>query len=211
MHRTRWALKSAAACEVDARFDDRPPRLRAALSAMRPHQWAKNVLVFVPSDHGACGHRPQRLVRCPMHVRCLLRRGSGIYLLNDLSDLAADRQHPRKRRRPFASGALPLTVGAGLAGVLLGIGSVSPQWSARPSVIGDLRHCVGQLLAGVERISLSGCVYAGRAVHDTRVRRRRGDRALGVVVAAGLLRLPVPRTCPDQTDRGNGGGGALRW
>src|SRR5262249_51959928 len=51
---------------------------------------------------------------------------SGIYLVNDLCDLAADRQHPQKCARPFASGALPLQIGLLaaplliLAGVVLG-------------------------------------------------------------------------------------------
>ena len=47
---------------------------------------------------------------------------SGIYVVNDLSDLEADRAHPRKRLRPFAKGAVPLGWGVGMAAALLGIG-----------------------------------------------------------------------------------------
>ena len=47
---------------------------------------------------------------------------SGIYLVNDLSDLSADRRHPRKRNRPFASGAVPLHFGVIIARWLLGVG-----------------------------------------------------------------------------------------
>jgi 4-hydroxybenzoate polyprenyltransferase len=47
---------------------------------------------------------------------------SAIYVLNDLSDLAADRAHPRKRQRPFASGALPLSTGLAMVPVLFLIG-----------------------------------------------------------------------------------------
>jgi len=47
---------------------------------------------------------------------------SGIYLINDLSDLSSDRRHPRKRYRPLASGALPILGGAALAPTLLAVG-----------------------------------------------------------------------------------------
>lgn len=107
---------------VEADFDNRSSSFRAALTAMRPHQWAKNVLVFIPlimahavTDITAWGNALGMFV-------AFCATASGIYLLNDLADLAADRQHPRKRRRPFASGTLPLTLGACLACVLLAIG-----------------------------------------------------------------------------------------
>jgi 4-hydroxybenzoate polyprenyltransferase/phosphoserine phosphatase len=107
---------------VDARFNDRPSRVRAAVSAMRPHQWAKNVLVFIPlimahavTDIAAWGD-------ALLMFAAFCATASGIYLVNDLADITADRQHPRKRRRPFASGALPLPTGALLACVLLAIG-----------------------------------------------------------------------------------------
>src|SRR5262249_20686226 len=44
---------------------------------------------------------------------------SAVYVINDLIDVEADRAHPRKAKRPFASGALPLTVGIGLVPFLL--------------------------------------------------------------------------------------------
>ncbi len=47
---------------------------------------------------------------------------SGLYLLNDLADLRADRAHPRKRARPLASGALPISWGVIAAAVLLSAG-----------------------------------------------------------------------------------------
>jgi 4-hydroxybenzoate polyprenyltransferase/phosphoserine phosphatase len=107
---------------VEARFDDRPSRWGAALAAMRPHQWAKNVLVFVPliMAHAVTDMTAWRDALCMFVAFCAT--ASGIYLINDLADLAADRQHPRKRRRPFASGALPLIAGAGLACILLTVG-----------------------------------------------------------------------------------------
>lgn len=98
-----------------------PPMLPAALKAMRPHQWAKNLLVFFPlvaaHDYSAAG----LLMALAAFVAFSLV-ASSVYLLNDLLDLAADRAHPRKRRRPLASGALPLATGMTLIPVLLAVG-----------------------------------------------------------------------------------------
>lgn len=94
------------------------PPWGAALRALRPHQWLKNVLVFLPI---LAAHRFDAatlgLGLAAFVAFCLV--ASSVYLLNDLLDLAADRAHPRKRMRPLASGALPLRIGAGLVPLLL--------------------------------------------------------------------------------------------
>ena len=86
-------------------------RARSWVRAMRLHQWAKNVLVFVPA---VASHRLLDLDILLSSVIAFLAFGlcaSGTYLLNDLLDLDDDRQHPRKRLRPFASGELALITG----------------------------------------------------------------------------------------------------
>jgi 4-hydroxybenzoate polyprenyltransferase/phosphoserine phosphatase len=107
---------------VEAQFEERPSLVRAALRAMRPHQWAKNLLVFVPliTAHAVTDLAGWRDAVGMFLAFCAT--ASSIYLINDLADLSADRQHPRKRRRPLASGTLPLTIGAVLACVLLAVG-----------------------------------------------------------------------------------------
>jgi len=90
----------------------------AALQAMRPHQWLKNLLVFLPM---IAGH-VFTLETFLQGVLAFIAFGlvaSSVYLLNDLLDLASDRAHPRKRARPLASGALPLIRGMMLVPVLL--------------------------------------------------------------------------------------------
>ncbi len=84
-------------------FTDSTSRLRAWLKAIRLHQWSKNVLLFLPL---LLGH-----VRTPGQIAGALVAffsfglcASATYIINDLLDLEADRVHPRKRRRPFASG-----------------------------------------------------------------------------------------------------------
>ncbi len=113
---------------LDGRFEElshsapRSPGPRTLLRAMRVHQWAKNVLVFVPM---LAAHK---LLEGAMLSRALLGFlafslcASSVYVLNDLLDLDADRQHPSKRRRPFASGELPVRTGLWLAPMLLAAG-----------------------------------------------------------------------------------------
>lgn len=90
----------------------------AALRAMRPHQWLKNLLIFFPL---LAAHLFSTLALGQAFVAFLAYSlvASSVYLLNDLLDLASDRAHPRKRKRPLASGALPLATGMALVPVLL--------------------------------------------------------------------------------------------
>lgn len=93
---------------------------RAYLRALRPHQWAKNVLVFLPT---IAGHQfdPASLLATLLAFICFCFAASGAYVINDVLDLPADRAHPRKRHRPFAAGDLPITDGILLGGLLMGI------------------------------------------------------------------------------------------
>jgi len=84
--------------------------LPAAIKAMRPHQWFKNVLIFLPMI-AAHQFTAQALVHGLLAFLAFSLVASSVYLLNDLLDLASDRAHPRKRNRPLASGKLPLMRG----------------------------------------------------------------------------------------------------
>jgi 4-hydroxybenzoate polyprenyltransferase len=112
----------ASAAPVDAEFRDRSSVLRAAVKAMRPHQWIKNVLIFVPIVTAHAIGDIQAWISGLGLFAAFCATASAIYIVNDLVDLSADRQHPRKRERPMASGRLPLMTGAGLAFLLLAIG-----------------------------------------------------------------------------------------
>jgi 4-hydroxybenzoate polyprenyltransferase len=97
--------------QFEAHRPTRSDRLRPLLRSLRPHQWAKNMLIFVPI---LAAHRLGALpdvthVILGFVAFCLC--ASAVYVLNDMLDLEADRQHARKRLRPFASGALPLSLG----------------------------------------------------------------------------------------------------
>lgn len=89
------------------------------LRAMRVHQWVKNVLLFVPL---LAAHRVDEPLLWAVTLLAFLAFSlcaSGVYLLNDLMDLEADRLHPTKRHRPMAAGRLPLLAGAMAAPLLV--------------------------------------------------------------------------------------------
>lgn len=120
----RVASQAARDAPVEARFDRDRSRFAALVRALRPHQWTKNLLVFVPAMTGAHGlWEPNVWVGALLAFFSFSAVASSIYLVNDLFDLAADRAHPRKRHRPFASGALQPSLGLAAAGVLLLVGA----------------------------------------------------------------------------------------
>jgi 4-hydroxybenzoate polyprenyltransferase len=95
--------------------------LGGTVSALRPHQWVKNLLVFVPA---LAAHRISvgTLVPAAVAFVAFCLAASSVYIANDIVDLEADRAHPRKHRRPFASGELPIGQGIAMALVLCGAG-----------------------------------------------------------------------------------------
>lgn len=94
-----------------------PAKARDYLRAMRPHQWLKNMLVFVPilAAHHFTG---EAFLQAAIAFVAFSLVASATYVLNDLLDLAADRAHPRKRNRPFASGAVSVSHGTWMAPAL---------------------------------------------------------------------------------------------
>lgn len=88
------------------------------VKALRPHQWVKNVLVFLPM---LAAQQFEMFWLAMMAFILFSLTASSVYIFNDLVDLPSDRMHPRKRARPFAAGRIPLWRG-GIMGVgLLGV------------------------------------------------------------------------------------------
>jgi 4-hydroxybenzoate polyprenyltransferase len=81
-------------------------RVRSLVAALRVHQWVKNLLVLIPVilDHQV--FNVPIVARAALAFAAFCLAASGGYVLNDLWDLEADRRHPTKRNRPFASGLL---------------------------------------------------------------------------------------------------------
>ncbi len=112
------ARRAAHVSEVERVFDRSGGHVRSWLNALRLHQWLKNLLVFLPLLTAHLVLVPDALLRSLLAFLSFCLCASGVYLLNDLLDLDADRRHPRKRLRPFAAGTLPISAGLVAAPVL---------------------------------------------------------------------------------------------
>lgn len=98
--------------------------MMALLEAMRTYQWVKNLLVFAPLVFSKRLFEPEAAWRTGLAFVAFCLVASAIYLFNDLFDLERDREHPKKRDRPLASGRLSPTV-ARIAFVVLATGGLA--------------------------------------------------------------------------------------
>ena len=127
----RRAERSVANARV---LVERPNKVRAAIKELRPHQWAKNVLLFVPLYFAHQYTNPDLVFRALMAFLSFSFAASSIYVLNDLVDLSADRLHRSKRNRPLAAGTISIANGvllsaaALIVSILLAILFVSPRF-----------------------------------------------------------------------------------
>lgn len=123
-----------------AAVPESPPLRRslpaALLLALRPKQWTKNLLIFAGLVFTA--NRPHSSVDFgkalgAFAIFCLL---SGCaYLLNDLQDVEADRQHPKKRLRPIASGDLSPTVAWAVFAIATPLTLFLAWWCINPAFL----------------------------------------------------------------------------
>ncbi len=127
-------------------------RPRDYLRALRPHQWLKNLLVFVPMV-AAHDLTAGAFAKSLLAMIAFSLIASSTYVLNDLIDLAADRAHPRKRNRPFASGAVRISHGTWMAPLLaLAGGGVA-------------------ILAGWQTLALLAAYFAGTTLYSFWLKR----------------------------------------
>ena len=94
--------------------------MTALLRALRPHQWAKNVLVLLPALAAHRSVDASLVASLALAFASFSLLASAVYLVNDVADAAHDRAHPHKRHRPVASGALGVGAALGVAAVLAG-------------------------------------------------------------------------------------------
>lgn len=117
------------------RSADRPSVVVALVVAMRPRQWAKNVLVFAaPLAAGELFDLDVLLPSIGAFVAfCLM--SSATYLINDVRDVEADRNHPKKSARPIAAGQLSTTV-AVVAAVVLAAAAIAVSFAISLALAG---------------------------------------------------------------------------
>jgi 4-hydroxybenzoate polyprenyltransferase len=104
---------------VEEEVDVPKASVRNFLYGLRLHQWLKNLLVFLPLLP-IIGSITQTMILSAISMFFAFSLcASAIYIFNDLLDLEADRHHQRKKLRPFASGAIPISQAIPLAFGLL--------------------------------------------------------------------------------------------
>ncbi|MEO8660129.1 MAG: UbiA family prenyltransferase [Bryobacteraceae bacterium] len=123
----RVRSEAARVAVIERVFTDQGNGFAFRLKALRPGQWLKNLLVFVPAvaAHRFDANTIEKSLLAFVAFGCAASSG---YLLNDLMDLDADRHHPLKRSRPFAAGDLSLSYALGMIPALLALSCVLAAW-----------------------------------------------------------------------------------
>lgn len=163
-----------------------PARLSTLIKLLRPHQWAKNLLVFVAlfTSHG--WRDPAALFATLTLFAAFCLAASAVYVVNDALDVGADRAHPDKRTRPFASGALPIALAWVIAPLLLAA-AFALAWRLPRAALIDLALYAGLALGycvAIKRL-LWLDVLALAALYGLRVVG--GAHAIPVVPSSWLL------------------------
>ncbi len=116
----KLSKQAALYCPVSNQFPAATvSRSKSFRKALRPHQWVKNVIVFLPAVASNRLFDRDLIAHCILAFIAFSLCASGLYVMNDLLDLPADRRHKSKSNRPFAAGNLPLAWGAAMCPALL--------------------------------------------------------------------------------------------
>lgn len=167
-------------------FTDAQRPVTALLKVLRPHQWVKNALVLVALVAAHRSDDPTAVIAALLAFVAFSCCASSAYVLNDLLDIDVDRQHPRKRDRPFASGALPVASGLLLVPLLVTL-AVLPCLLLPPS-FGVILACY-LVLTNAYSITLKrrapADVFALAVLYTIRIVA--GAAAIGVPLSLWLL------------------------
>lgn len=177
-----------------------PPanRVVGVIKAMRPRQWVKNVLVAAAplAAWGTYAHYNYRDVVIQIAVAFVVFSlgASSIYLINDVRDVEADRQHPTKRFRPIAAGVVPEWMAYTLSAVL-GVLSLGIAWLLTPNlalvmavyIVMQLGYCFGLKHQAVIDVSIVSSAYLIRAIAGGAATNTHLSQWFLLVVAFGSL------------------------
>lgn len=145
------AQQIAGDIAIEKVFPDKTAQLRDIIRAMRPHQWAKNGLIFLPLALSQQFVLVEKVLASIIAFLCFSLCASATYFWNDILDIRSDRAHPRKKDRPFASGAISIPHGIGISLALLAISLVTVTTLLSP--------WVAALFLGYIVITLTYSVY----------------------------------------------------
>jgi 4-hydroxybenzoate polyprenyltransferase/beta-phosphoglucomutase-like phosphatase (HAD superfamily) len=212
------AERAARAAEraIEATFRDPPTTFKDWRKALRLHQWAKNVLLFVALFLGQAYHDPQAWAACVLGFFILGAVASGTYVVNDLLDLASDRRHPTKRMRMLASGRLRIAHALLLAPVLI-VGGLAGGFLVEPLFGASLAAYLALTLAYSLRLKRVPFLDTLLLAWLFTLRILMGGALAGVVVSEWLLvfsmffffGLSIAKRHVEVLKRGRDGGGAL--
>jgi 4-hydroxybenzoate polyprenyltransferase len=115
-------------------FEDRAPWFRTLVKATRVRQWPKNLLIFLPVALAHMLSDRHKLLATSIAFLSFSLVASTAYILNDMLDVEADRNHPKKRNRPFAAGDLSPQTGILMMCILVAVAAalawrLPPQFS----------------------------------------------------------------------------------
>ena len=125
----KYREKIRPSVKIEQSFPDKVNHWSKIIRLMRPHQWAKNLLIFLPA---AAAHQLTLLSVIKADFALFIAFSfcaSGVYAANDLLDLPSDRQHSHKHKRPLASGDVSIPFGLFLA-IILPIIGLALSWYA---------------------------------------------------------------------------------
>ena len=113
------AREAQAATAIELQLANTPATARVWVRQLRVHQWAKNILLFVPLLTSFGFGDATRVVHAALAFLAFSLAASATYVFNDLWDLDSDRAHPRKKSRPLASAVIPVGHAVAVACALL--------------------------------------------------------------------------------------------
>jgi 4-hydroxybenzoate polyprenyltransferase len=142
--RLKLALKSRNVA-VSRKFQDRSHLLAALAKALRVHQWAKNLLVFLPLLLAHSFRNAASVLAAVAAFFCFSLTASATYIFNDLLDLESDRVHLNKRKRAFAAGNLSVASGLGISFTLAAVALITAAYLPRKFLIYLLLYFVTTL------------------------------------------------------------------
>lgn len=116
---SRLVYKASAVTEIERVISKAKNSLKTWVKVFRLHHWIKNILIFVPIFAAHQVITGELWINLGLAFLSFSLCASSVYIANDLLDLESDRAHSRKRSRPFASGQIPIWIGAILAPVLI--------------------------------------------------------------------------------------------
>lgn len=182
--------KAAQVASVAKIIPPKPMTLSHWRRVLRVHQWLKNALLFVPLLAAHQIGNIQALSTLILAFVSFSLCASTVYMANDLLDLDSDREHPRKRHRPFAAASVPISAGAVLA-PLFAIASLALGLMVGPAfeawlVIYLLLTCAYSLW--LKRLALIDCLTLA-ALYTLRIIA--GAAAVAITLSFWLLAFSI--------------------